>query len=141
MSLWCTHAVLLCLTLAGPYCALCVTNATDSDQNFFYDKGESTCRACADRDHTITIILCFTLGCLLIVGWGITLLPQTRTVFGYQRHVVKEHVKMIAKLFRPVVSFVQVIAYLVVAVVTVTVVVTVAETVIWMAVAMRGYSA
>ena len=87
---------------------MCAANSTEIGSLHYYDKGDSTCRACADRDPTVTIIMCLALGGFLLAMWGISLLPQTRTVFGYQRRVAKENVKTIAQLFRPVVSFFQV---------------------------------
>ena len=95
-------------SFAGPYCALCAANQSDGGSLHYYDKGDSTCRACADRDHKMTIIMCLALGGFLLTMWGVSLLPQTRTVFGYQRRVVKENVKAVAQIFRPVVSFFQV---------------------------------
>ena len=83
-------------------------NQSDGGSLHYYDKGNSTCRACADRDHKMTIIMCLALGGFLLTTWGVSLLPQTRTVFGYQRRVIKENVKAVAQIFRPVVSFFQV---------------------------------
>ena len=72
----------------------------DNDDRLYYDRGSSTCLSCSERDHAVGLSLGLLAAVVMLAIWACAVRPETRTVFGYQRHVIRQRTVAVGTIFK-----------------------------------------